>query len=147
MDLLPLEALNIIAENQTLYELSASSTVNPYCNADMAEYLKTAECRVYPRFESPELEESTETSLYKKAGDNEISIRGSLHIVARTQQSTWRLRSEGWSRVLSLRKNRTLYVLAASSAVSVGRRGSFNQNWMWWQNCIADTAEYLETAE
>ncbi|KAG8275583.1 hypothetical protein J6590_083200 [Homalodisca vitripennis] len=105
MDLLPLEALNIIAENQTLYELSASSTVNPYCNADMAEYLKTAECRVYPRFESPELEESTET------------------------------------------KNRTLYVLAASSAVSVGRRGSFNQNWMWWQQCIADTTEYLETAE
>ncbi|KAG8275581.1 hypothetical protein J6590_083198 [Homalodisca vitripennis] len=171
MDLFPLEALNIIAENQTLYVLSASSTVNPHCNADTAEYLEaadcrvdprfespesedntlnrnvlpptgstkynnreldtirdnsphcnadtadyleTAECRVDPRFESPELEESTGTSLYKKAGNKKITIKESLevplnktecrsHIVTQTRQGTWRLRNVGWSRGLSLR--------------------------------------------
>ncbi|KAG8275557.1 hypothetical protein J6590_083174 [Homalodisca vitripennis] len=60
MDLLPLEALNIIADNRTLYVLAASSTVNvgwrgrfkqnwmwwPQCNVDTAEYLETAEFRV-----------------------------------------------------------------------------------------------------
>ncbi|KAG8275558.1 hypothetical protein J6590_083175 [Homalodisca vitripennis] len=111
MELLPLEALNIIAENRTLYVLAVSSTVNvswrgffkqiwmwwPQCNADTAEYLETAECRVDLRFESQESEDSTQTS--------------------------------------------------ASTTVSVGWRGSFNQNWMWWQHCNADTAEYLEAAE
>ncbi|KAG8275578.1 hypothetical protein J6590_083195 [Homalodisca vitripennis] len=86
----------------------------PHCNADTAEYLETAECRVDPRFESPELEESTETSLYKKAGNKKITIKESLevplnktecrsHIVTQTRQGTWRLRNVGWSRGLSLR--------------------------------------------
>ncbi|KAG8275562.1 hypothetical protein J6590_083179 [Homalodisca vitripennis] len=80
MELLPLEALNIIAENRTLYVLAVSSTVNvgwrgcfkqnwmwwPHCNADTAEFLETAECRVDSRFESPESEDSTLTCLYKK---------------------------------------------------------------------------------
>ncbi|KAG8275605.1 hypothetical protein J6590_083222 [Homalodisca vitripennis] len=44
-------------------------------------------------------------------------------------------------------KNRTLYVRAASTTVSVGWRGSCNKNWMWWQHYNADTAEYLEAAE
>ncbi|KAG8270181.1 hypothetical protein J6590_091179 [Homalodisca vitripennis] len=44
-------------------------------------------------------------------------------------------------------KNRTLYVLPASSTVNVGWRGCFNGNWMWWQHYNADTAEYLEAAE
>ncbi|KAG8275580.1 hypothetical protein J6590_083197 [Homalodisca vitripennis] len=44
-------------------------------------------------------------------------------------------------------ENQTLYVLSASSTVSVAWIGSFNQNWMWWQHCIAETAEYLDTAE
>ncbi|KAG8270183.1 hypothetical protein J6590_091181 [Homalodisca vitripennis] len=84
MDLLPLEALNIIAENRTLYVLAASSNVNvgwrgffkqnwmwwPQCNADTAEYLETAESRVDLRFESPESEESTQTCLYKKASES-----------------------------------------------------------------------------
>ncbi|KAG8275564.1 hypothetical protein J6590_083181 [Homalodisca vitripennis] len=108
MYLLPLEVLNKIADNRTLYVLAVSSTVNPHCNADTSEFLETAECRVEPRFESPESEESTLTCLYKRAG--------------------------------------TLYVLAASSTVSVGWRGCFNQNKMRWQHCHADTADYLEAA-
>ncbi|KAG8275582.1 hypothetical protein J6590_083199 [Homalodisca vitripennis] len=59
MDLLPLEVLNKIAENQPLYGLATSSTVNnwmwwQHCIADTAEYLEPAECRVKPKFESPE---------------------------------------------------------------------------------------------
>ncbi|KAG8275603.1 hypothetical protein J6590_083220 [Homalodisca vitripennis] len=54
------------------------------CNADTAEYLETSECRVDPRFESQESEDSTQTSLYKKAGDKEISIRESLNRNGRT---------------------------------------------------------------
>ncbi|KAG8270182.1 hypothetical protein J6590_091180 [Homalodisca vitripennis] len=77
MDLFPLEALNIIAENQTLYVLAASSS----CNADTAEYLETSECWVNPRFESQESEDSTQTSLYKKAEDKEISIYELLLVV------------------------------------------------------------------
>ncbi|KAG8275607.1 hypothetical protein J6590_083224 [Homalodisca vitripennis] len=53
----------------------------PHCNADTDEYLETAECRVDPRFESPESEDSTQTSLYKKAEDKEISIYESLLVV------------------------------------------------------------------
>ncbi|KAG8275568.1 hypothetical protein J6590_083185 [Homalodisca vitripennis] len=82
MDLLPLEVLNKIAENRTLYVLAASTTVSvgwrgpfnqnwmwwPQCNADTAEYLETAECRVDPRFESQEFEDSTQTCLYIKVG-------------------------------------------------------------------------------
>ncbi|KAG8279699.1 hypothetical protein J6590_052667 [Homalodisca vitripennis] len=84
------------------------------------------------------------------------------HTVTRTRMNTWRLRSVGWIRGLNLRKtgmdylplevlnkiakNRTLYVLAASLTVSVGWRGCFNGNWMWWQHCNSDNAEYLETA-
>ncbi|KAG8275570.1 hypothetical protein J6590_083187 [Homalodisca vitripennis] len=75
MDLLLLEVLNKIAENRTLYVLAASTTVNQHCNADTAEYVETAECRVEPRFESPESEDSTLTCLYKRAGDNEICLK------------------------------------------------------------------------
>ncbi|KAG8275590.1 hypothetical protein J6590_083207 [Homalodisca vitripennis] len=50
----------------------------PHCNADTAEYLETAKCRVDPRFESPESEDSTQTCLYKKAGYKQISIKESL---------------------------------------------------------------------
>ncbi|KAG8275577.1 hypothetical protein J6590_083194 [Homalodisca vitripennis] len=110
MDLFPLEVLNKIAENRTLYLPAASSNVSvgrrgyfnqnwmwwQHCIADTDKYLETAECRVEPRFESPESEDSTLTS---------------------------------------------------SSTVSVAWIGSFNQNWMWWQHCIAETAEYLDTAE
>ncbi|KAG8275563.1 hypothetical protein J6590_083180 [Homalodisca vitripennis] len=60
--------------------LAASSTVSggwrgcfnhkwmwwQHCNADTAEYLEAAECRVEPRFESLESEDSTLTCLYKK---------------------------------------------------------------------------------
>ncbi|KAG8251117.1 hypothetical protein J6590_052670, partial [Homalodisca vitripennis] len=53
----------------------------PQCNADTAEYLETSECWVNPRFESQESEDSTQTSLYKKAGDKEISIYESLLVV------------------------------------------------------------------
>ncbi|KAG8275555.1 hypothetical protein J6590_083172 [Homalodisca vitripennis] len=223
MDLLPLEALNIIAENRTLYVLAASSTVNPHCNADTAEYLETAECRVDPRFESPESEDSTQTCLYKKAGNKKITIKESLiHLAMQNIYNknkmynsetgmdllplealniiaeNWTLYvlaasstvNVGWSdtaeyletaecrvdprfesleledstqtllymketgmdllplEVLNkIAENQTLYVLAASSTVSVGLRGSFNQNWMWWPHCNADTPEYLETAE
>ncbi|KAG8275554.1 hypothetical protein J6590_083171 [Homalodisca vitripennis] len=72
--------------------LAASSTVSvgwrgcfnqnwmwwQHCNADTAEYLEAAECRVDPRFKSPESEDSTQTLLYMKAGNKEISIRDSL---------------------------------------------------------------------
>ncbi|KAG8275585.1 hypothetical protein J6590_083202 [Homalodisca vitripennis] len=54
--------------------------------------------------------------------------------VTRTLLSTWRLRNEELSQ-------------AASSTVNVGWRDCFNQNWMLWQHCNSDTAEYLETAE
>ncbi|KAG8264936.1 hypothetical protein J6590_106507 [Homalodisca vitripennis] len=84
-----------------------------HCNADTAEYVETAECRVEPRFESPE-------------NRNGLTLLEVLNKIA---------------------ENRTLYVLVASSTVSDGWRGSFNQNWMWWQHCIAGTAEYVETAE
>ncbi|KAG8264937.1 hypothetical protein J6590_106508 [Homalodisca vitripennis] len=178
MDLLPLEVLNKIAENRTLYVLAASSTVN--CNADTAEYLETAECRVDPRFESQESEDSTQTCLYKKVGDKEIFIiRGNHCSVGRrgffNQKWMWwehcnadtaeyvetaecrvepRFESPENRNGLTLlevlnkiAEYRTLYVLVASSTVSDGWRGSFNQNWMWWQHCIAGTAEYVETAE
>ncbi|KAG8275575.1 hypothetical protein J6590_083192 [Homalodisca vitripennis] len=135
MDLQPLEAGNIVAENRTLYVLAASSNVNvgwrgffkqnwmwwPQRNAHTAEYLETAECRVDLRFESPESEDSTQTYT-----EMELLPREVINKIA---------------------ENRTLYVLAASTTVIVGWRGSFNQNWMWWQHCNADTAEYLETAE
>ncbi|KAG8275597.1 hypothetical protein J6590_083214 [Homalodisca vitripennis] len=135
MDLLPLEALNIIAENQTLYVLAASSS----CNADTAEYLETSECRVDPRFESPNSEDSTQTCFYKKAGYKEISIKKiSVEIVMDY------LPLEVLNKFA---KNRTLYVRSASTTVSVGWRGSCNKNWMWWQHYNADTAEYLEAAE
>ncbi|KAG8275550.1 hypothetical protein J6590_083167 [Homalodisca vitripennis] len=86
MDLLPLEVLNKIAENRTLYVLAAGSFNQnwmwwPHCNADTPEYLGTAESRVDPRFESPESEDSTQTLLYMKAGNKEISIRESLLVV------------------------------------------------------------------
>ncbi|KAG8251119.1 hypothetical protein J6590_099224 [Homalodisca vitripennis] len=77
MNLLPLEVLNKIAENRTLYVLAASSSVN----VAWREYLETSECWVNPRFESQESEDSTQTSLYKKAGDKEISIYESLLVV------------------------------------------------------------------
>ncbi|KAG8251120.1 hypothetical protein J6590_052668 [Homalodisca vitripennis] len=92
MDYLPLEVLNKIAKNRTLYVLAASLTVSvgwrgscnknwmwwQHYNADTAEYLEAAECRVEPRFESTESEDSTQTCLYKRAGDKEISIKESL---------------------------------------------------------------------
>ncbi|KAG8275600.1 hypothetical protein J6590_083217 [Homalodisca vitripennis] len=92
MDYLPLEVLNKIAKNRTLYVLAASLTVSvgwrgscnknwmwwQHYNADTAEYLEAAECRVEPRFESQESEDSTLTCLYKRAGDKEISIKESL---------------------------------------------------------------------
>ncbi|KAG8275594.1 hypothetical protein J6590_083211 [Homalodisca vitripennis] len=123
MDLLPLKVLNKIAKNRTLYVRAASTTVSvgwrgscnknwmwwQHYNADTAEYLEAAECRVEPRFESQESEDSTLTCLYKRAGDKEISIKESF-----TKYN---------------RKNRTLYVLAASSSVNVAWR------------------EYLETSE
>ncbi|XP_046686200.1 uncharacterized protein LOC124371879 isoform X2 [Homalodisca vitripennis] len=73
MDSLPLEVLDKIAEHLTPYELAACSGVSvgwrdafnqdslwrPHCNKDTAEYLETAESRVEPSFESPELEDST----------------------------------------------------------------------------------------
>ncbi|KAG8275565.1 hypothetical protein J6590_083182, partial [Homalodisca vitripennis] len=92
MDLLPLEVLNKIAENRTLYVVAAFTTVSvgwrgsfnqnwmwwEHCNADTAEYLETTECRVEPRIEASESEDSTQTCLYNKAGNKEISIRESL---------------------------------------------------------------------
>ncbi|KAG8306232.1 hypothetical protein J6590_052669 [Homalodisca vitripennis] len=62
MDYLPLEVLNKIAKNRTLYVLAASLTVSvgwrgscnknwmwwQHYNADTAEYLEAAECRVEP---------------------------------------------------------------------------------------------------
>ncbi|KAG8251121.1 hypothetical protein J6590_086844 [Homalodisca vitripennis] len=92
MDYLPLEVLNKIAKNRTLYVLAASLTVSvgwrgscnknwmwwQHYNADTAEYLEAAECRVEPRFESTESEDSTQTCLYKRAGDKEISIKESF---------------------------------------------------------------------
>ncbi|KAG8275587.1 hypothetical protein J6590_083204 [Homalodisca vitripennis] len=92
INLLPLEVLNKFAKNRTLYVRSASTTVSvgwrgscnknwmwwQHYNADTAEYLEAAECRVEPRFESPESEDSTLTCLYKRAGDQEISIKESL---------------------------------------------------------------------
>ncbi|KAG8289768.1 hypothetical protein J6590_097632 [Homalodisca vitripennis] len=73
MDSLPLLVLDKIAEHLTPYELAACSAVSvgwrdafnqdslwrPHCNKDTAQYLETAERRVEPRFESPELEDST----------------------------------------------------------------------------------------
>ncbi|KAG8275601.1 hypothetical protein J6590_083218 [Homalodisca vitripennis] len=122
MDLLPLEVLNTIAENQTLYVLAASTTL------------------LWAREVPP-----TTTGC-------------GGHTVTRTQQNTWRLQSVEWSREIvmdllplevlnKIAKNRTLYVRAASTTVSVGWRGSCNKNWMWWQHYNADTAEYLEAAE
>ncbi|KAG8275549.1 hypothetical protein J6590_083166 [Homalodisca vitripennis] len=86
------EVLNKIAENRTLYVLAASSTVSvgwrgsfnknwmwcPQCNADSAEYLETADCRVDPRFDSQELDDGTLTCLYKKVGNKRITIKESL---------------------------------------------------------------------
>ncbi|KAG8275552.1 hypothetical protein J6590_083169 [Homalodisca vitripennis] len=153
MDLLPLEALNIIAENRILYMVAASTPVSvawsgcfkqswmwwPHCNTDTAEFLETAECRVDPKFESLESKDSTQTCLYKKAGNKKITIKESLN-------------RNGFIPTGSIKYNRreldtTLYVLAASSTVSVDYSGSFNQNWMWWPHCNADTPEYLETGE
>ncbi|KAG8275567.1 hypothetical protein J6590_083184 [Homalodisca vitripennis] len=121
MDLLALELLNIIAENQTLYVLAASSTWQ-HCNADTAEYVETAECRVEPRFESPESEDSTihlpmqntynKYKMYNSDIGMDLLPLVALNIIA---------------------ENRTLYVLAASSTVN--------------PHCNADTAENLETAE
>ncbi|KAG8275569.1 hypothetical protein J6590_083186 [Homalodisca vitripennis] len=180
MDLLPLEVLNKIAENRTLYVLAASTTVSVgwrgsfnqnwmwwnHCNVDTAEYVETAECRVQPRFESPESEDSTQTCFYKKARDKEISIKESLNRngLTRTGITKYNRRESDTIRASSvfnqtvmdllaleflniIAENQTLYLLAASSTVSVGWRGSFNQNWMWWHHCNADTAEYVETAE
>ncbi|KAG8275566.1 hypothetical protein J6590_083183 [Homalodisca vitripennis] len=169
MDLHPLEVLNKIAENRTLNVLSASTTVSvgwrgsfnqkwmwwQHCNADTAEYLETTECRVEPRFESPESEENTQTCLYMKAGDNEISIEESLiHLAMQNIYNKYKMyNTETGIDLLALdllniiAENQTLYLLAASSTVSVGWRGSFNQNWMWWNHCNVDTAEYVETAE
>ncbi|KAG8275598.1 hypothetical protein J6590_083215 [Homalodisca vitripennis] len=103
----------------------------PHCNADTAEYLETAKCRVDPRFESPESEDSTQTCLYKKAGDKEISINESLTkyirrdsdnipiisvyrycglerlVQPQPDQNTWRLQSVECSRGLSLRIRKT----------------------------------------
>ncbi|KAG8275591.1 hypothetical protein J6590_083208 [Homalodisca vitripennis] len=151
MDLLPLEVLNKIAKNRTLYVLAASSTVNvgwrgcfnknwmwwQHYNADTAEYLEAAECRVEARFESPDSEDSTQTCFYKKAGYKEISITESLNRNGLTPNESSNKISE----------NQTLYVLAASSTVSVGWRGSCNKNRMWWQHYNADTDEYLEAAD
>ncbi|KAG8275560.1 hypothetical protein J6590_083177 [Homalodisca vitripennis] len=204
MDLLPMELLNKIGENQTLYMLAASSTVSggwrgcfnhkwmwwqhcnadtaeyleaaecrveprfeslesedstltclykkPHCNADTAEFLETAECRVDSRFESPESEESTLTCLYKKAGDKQLSKRitvGGLkakHIALEiTQEIGIELLPLEALNIIA--ENRTLYVLAVSSTVNVSWKGFFKQNRMWWPQCNADTAEYLETAE
>ncbi|XP_046662461.1 uncharacterized protein LOC124355382 isoform X2 [Homalodisca vitripennis] len=73
MESLPVEVLEMITERLTPQELSACCAVSvdwrdafnqdslwrPHCNKDTAEYLETAECRVEPRFESPESEDST----------------------------------------------------------------------------------------
>ncbi|KAG8304984.1 hypothetical protein J6590_080850 [Homalodisca vitripennis] len=73
MEALPLLVLDKIAEHLTPYELAACSAVSvgwrdafnqdslwrPHCNEDTAQYLETAECRVEPRFESPESEDGT----------------------------------------------------------------------------------------
>ncbi|KAG8275551.1 hypothetical protein J6590_083168 [Homalodisca vitripennis] len=143
MDLLLLEALNIIAENRALYVLAASSTVNPHCNADTAEILETAECRVDPKFESQESEDSPQTCLYMKAGNEKISIRESLlnsriHLPMLNIYNKYKIyNSETRMDLLPpvainiIAENRTLYVLAASTT----------------PHCNADTAEYLETAE
>ncbi|XP_046675227.1 uncharacterized protein LOC124364087 [Homalodisca vitripennis] len=73
MNTLPLEVLGKIIQDLTPDELVACSAVSvgwrdafnqdslwrPLCNEDTAEYLETAECRVEPRFESPESEDGT----------------------------------------------------------------------------------------
>ncbi|KAG8335171.1 hypothetical protein J6590_075264 [Homalodisca vitripennis] len=73
MDSLPLEALEVVAGHLTPFDLAACCAVSidwrdafnqdrlwkPHCNKDTAKYLETAECRVEPRFESPESEDST----------------------------------------------------------------------------------------
>ncbi|KAG8275599.1 hypothetical protein J6590_083216 [Homalodisca vitripennis] len=148
-------------KNRTLYVLAASSSVN----VAWREYLETSECRVDPRFESQESEDSTQTSLYKKAGDKEISIRESLNRNGRTPNGStkYNRRDSDNIPIISVyqivmdylplevlnkfAKNRTLYMRSASTTVSVGWRGSCNKNWMWWQHYNADTAEYLEAAE
>ncbi|XP_046662460.1 uncharacterized protein LOC124355382 isoform X1 [Homalodisca vitripennis] len=73
MESLPLEAVEEVTKHLTPQELSACCAVSvdwrdafnqdslwrQHCNKDTAEYLETAECRVEPRFESPESEDST----------------------------------------------------------------------------------------
>ncbi|KAG8275561.1 hypothetical protein J6590_083178 [Homalodisca vitripennis] len=106
--------------------LAASSTVSggwrgcfnhkwmwwQHCNADTAEYLEAAECRVEPRFESLESEDSTLTCLYKKqrlqplvwAGEVPSTRTGcGSNTVTRKRLNTWRLRNVGWIRVLNPR--------------------------------------------
>ncbi|KAG8275556.1 hypothetical protein J6590_083173 [Homalodisca vitripennis] len=169
MDLLPLEVLNKIAENQTLYVLAASSTVSvglrgsfnqnwmwwPHCNADTPEYLETAECRVDPKHYTS----YQRLLLLVWVGEVPPTQTGcGGHTVTRTRLNTWRLQSVEWIRetgmdvlllevLNTIAENQTLYVLSASFTVGVGWIGSFNQNWMWWPHCNADMAEYLETAE
>ncbi|XP_046662463.1 uncharacterized protein LOC124355384 [Homalodisca vitripennis] len=73
MESLLLDAVEEVTKYLTPQELSACCAVSvdwrdafnqdslwrPHCNKDTAEYLETAECRVEPRFESPESEHST----------------------------------------------------------------------------------------
>ncbi|KAG8275593.1 hypothetical protein J6590_083210 [Homalodisca vitripennis] len=165
MDYLPLEVLNKFAKNRTLYVLAASSTVNPHCNADTAEYLETAECRVEPRFESPESEDSTLTCLYKRAVLNKIAKNRTLYVLAASSTVNPHCNADT-AEYLETAKCRVdprfespesedstqtcLYKKAGDKEISINEsllRGSSNHNRMWWQHCNADTAEYLETAE
>ncbi|KAG8262002.1 hypothetical protein J6590_061734 [Homalodisca vitripennis] len=70
MERLPLEVLELVAENLTTKDLSACSAVSmswrdifnhdslwkPHCNISIADYLETAECQVQPGFVSPVME-------------------------------------------------------------------------------------------
>ncbi|KAG8275586.1 hypothetical protein J6590_083203 [Homalodisca vitripennis] len=143
-----------------------------HCNLDTAEYLETAERRVEPRYRngltpngsSNKIAENQ--TLYVLAASSTVSVgwRGSLNKnwmrwqhynadtaeyleAAECRNQETRMNLLPLEVLNKIAENQTLYVLAASSTVNVGWRDCFNQNWMLWQHCNSDTAEYLETAE
>ncbi|KAG8270180.1 hypothetical protein J6590_091178 [Homalodisca vitripennis] len=111
MDYLPLEVLNKIAKNRTLYVLAASLTVSvgwrgscnknwmwwQHYNADTAEYLEAAECRVEPRvFGLTEKDlEKKDTILQPEEYEEVLGKHGTVHHVGVTVLvKDWKSESE-----------------------------------------------------